>query len=140
MVKTNYFRVMLRLFIFQTTGQRMTLSPPHLQRDIDPQTLAIQPQEDNETWVGKRTGIRVKRMKDCFQTNSKSTDVTDFLLSRKLTADMLRKPDQMVTVQKNISKLGELMYILRPLIYGKLYSNQQSHINLSISDGDFEVG
>ncbi|KAG1175866.1 hypothetical protein G6F70_001166 [Rhizopus microsporus] len=110
-------KVMLRLFIFQTTGQRMTLSPPHLKRDIDPQTLAIQPQEDDETWVGKRTGIRVKRMKDCFQTNSKSTDVTDFLLSRKLTADMLRKPDQMVTVQKNISKLGELMYILRPLIY-----------------------
>ncbi|KAG0748275.1 hypothetical protein G6F57_003731 [Rhizopus arrhizus] len=114
-------KVLLRLFLYQSTEQRMTLSPTHLQRDIDPQTLTDESAlAKEEGWVGKRTGIRVQRMADCVQFTGepkRHADVTDFLLSRRLTAEMLRKPDQMVVIQKNISKLGELLYILRPFLY-----------------------
>ncbi|RCI01331.1 hypothetical protein CU098_002025, partial [Rhizopus stolonifer] len=114
-------KVMLRLFLYQSTEQRMTLSPTHLQRDVDPQAL-VEPQAVVDSWVGKRTGIRVQTMNDCVQFHNHPNghakgDVTDFLLSRRLTAEMLRRPDQMVAVQKNISKLAELLYIFRPLLY-----------------------
>lgn len=118
----------LRLTLFQTTGQRMLLSPSHLQRDVDPSTLVstgLETQQGREGWVGKRTGVIVPSLASSVQINGLNTkmahaDVTDFLLSKVLTPEKLRKPDQMVQVQKNIAKCGELLYITRPLIYGNL--------------------
>lgn len=132
----GFYRVLLRLFLYQSTEQRMTLSPTHLQRDIDPQTLTNESAlAKEEGWVGKRTGIRVQKMADCVQFTGepkRHADVTDFLLSRRLTAEMLRKPDQMVAIQKNISKLGELLYILRPFLYGKLHNCRSVEFRLLI--------
>ncbi|KAI9256267.1 peroxisome membrane protein [Sporodiniella umbellata] len=115
------FKVLLRLFLYQSTQQRMTLSPTHLQRDVEPQAL-VEPQVQPASWVGKRTGIRVQTMNDCVQLHNTpsshaKSDVTDFLLSRRLTSEMVRRPEQMVVVQKNISKLAELLYIFRPFLY-----------------------
>ncbi|KAG2199389.1 hypothetical protein INT47_001571 [Mucor saturninus] len=121
-------KVALRLTLFQTTGQRMLLSPSHLQRDVDPSTLVSTGlelgggDERGEGWVGKRTGVLVPSLASSVQINGVNTktahaDVTDFLLSKVLTPEKLRKPDQMVQVQKNISKFGELLYMTRPLVY-----------------------
>ncbi|KAI7898403.1 peroxisome membrane protein [Cokeromyces recurvatus] len=103
-------KVLLRLVVFQTTGQRMTLYPNHLQRDVDPSTLVTQDDNNKDEWIGKRTGIKIPSLKS-------EMDVTEYLLSKVLTPEKLCKPEQMVQVQKNISKLGELLYIIRPLIY-----------------------
>lgn len=119
---------MLRLTLFQTTGQRMILYPTHLQRDVDPSTLVStgpQPTMKEEGWVGKRTGVTVPSLSSSIDLNNglrhknAHNDVTDYLLSKVLTPEKLRKPEQMVQVQKNISKIGELLYIFRPLVYGK---------------------
>ncbi|KAF1797284.1 peroxisome membrane protein [Mucor lusitanicus] len=121
-------KVMLRLTLFQTTGQRMTLYPTHLQRDVDPATLVSSGLNSNTSskddgWVGQRTGVTVPSLSSSIDLNNglrnknAHTDVTEYLLSKVLTPEKLRKPEQMVQIQKNISKLGELLYILRPLIY-----------------------
>lgn len=121
---------MLRLTLFQTTGQRMTLYPTHLQRDVDPATLVSTGLNSNtpskdDGWVGQRTGVTVPSLSSSIDLNNglrnknAHTDVTEYLLSKVLTPEKLRKPEQMVQIQKNISKLGELLYILRPLVYGK---------------------
>jgi peroxin-16 len=110
-----HFRVLLRLALFQTTGQRMTLQPTHLQRDVDPASLVASElkQTKNDGWIGKRTGVAVPSIK------RDNADVSEYLLSKVLTPEKIRKPKQMVQVQKNISKIGELLYIFRPLLYGK---------------------
>lgn len=127
-------RALLRLTLFQTTGQRMTLYPTHLQRDVDPASLASSghnitrnvSDNNDEGWVGKRTGVSVPSLSSSIDLNNglknknAHTDVTEYLLSKVLTPEKLRKPEQMVQVQKNISKLGEILYILRPLAYGKV--------------------
>lgn len=115
--------------MFQTSGQRMTLQPTHLQRDVDPASLVSTSMEHQTSggWVGERTGVAVPSLSNTIElnnglykdNNNKHHDVTDYLLSKVLTPEKLRKPDQMVQVQKNISKLGELLYIIRPLVYGK---------------------
>ena len=115
--------------LFQTTGQRMTLYPTHLQRDVDPATLVSNglnsTSNKDDGWVGQRTGVTVPSLSSSIDLNNglrnknAHTDVTEYLLSKVLTPEKLRKPEQMVQIQKNISKLGELLYILRPLAYGK---------------------
>ncbi|CEP07775.1 hypothetical protein [Parasitella parasitica] len=118
----------IKLALFQSTGQRMTLSPTHLQRDVDPSTLvstgfnsSISNKDDG--WVGQRTGVTVPSLSSSIDLNNglrkknAHTDVTEYLLSKVLTPEKLRKPEQMVQIQKNISKLGEILYILRPLVY-----------------------
>ncbi|GAA5796177.1 hypothetical protein HPULCUR_001546 [Helicostylum pulchrum] len=120
-------KVLLRLTLFQTTGQRMILYPTHLQRDVDPSTLVSTGPKPTtmkeEGWVGKRTGVTVPSLSSSIDLNNglrhknAHNDVTDYLLSKVLTPEKLRKPEQMVQVQKNISKIGELLYIFRPLVY-----------------------
>ncbi|KAI8075443.1 peroxisome membrane protein [Gilbertella persicaria] len=119
-------KVVLKLTLFQTTSHRMTLYPPHLERDVDPAALATLPkqhQQQQEGWVGKRTGVAVPSLSSSIDLNrglsnkNAHTDVTDYLMSKVLTPEKLRKPTQMVQVQKHISQLGELLYIIRPLLY-----------------------
>lgn len=127
----------MRLTLFQTTEQRMTLQPTHLQRDVDPSTLAtpstaaMKLSKDSLEWTGQRTGVRVPSLATSIDLNNGVThkdahsDVTDYLLSKVLTPEKLRKPEQMVHIQKTISKLGEILYIIRPLAYGKLKYTQK---------------
>ncbi|KAG0188866.1 Peroxisomal membrane protein pex16 [Apophysomyces sp. BC1034] len=107
-------KVVLRLTLFRLTSHRMTLQPTHLQRDIDPATLAHQPKQastDVPMWTGSRTGKEIPRMKTAV------ADVQDYLMSKVLTPEKLRKPDQMIHVMTLLGRLGEVMYILRPLVY-----------------------
>lgn len=114
----------------------MTLQPTHLQRDVDPATL-VQKDQVPGGWVGERTGVAVPSLSNTIELNqykdnsSKHHDVTDYLLSKVLTPEKLRKPDQMVQVQKNISKLGELLYIIRPLVYGKNAYTDKAEIRIT---------
>ncbi|KAI8987954.1 peroxisome membrane protein [Mycotypha africana] len=136
-------KVVLRLTLYQTTGQRMTLQPTHSEREIDPTSLQQQQEQSSQQqqqyqkshYVGQRTGICIPSLSDTIELNQNHfmssgrkhhpsthstaayTDVTDYLLSKVLTPEKLRKPDQMVQIQKNLSKWAEVLYIFRPLIY-----------------------
>lgn len=128
----------------------MTLSPTHLQRDIDPSTLVstgLEIPQGGDGWVGKRTGVLVPSLSSSVHMNglkakSAHADVTDFLLSKVLTPEKLRRPDQMMQVQKNISKVGELLYIARPLVYGMCQRSRFSvkHLTCDFSPVYFALG
>ncbi|KAI8980920.1 peroxisome membrane protein [Pilobolus umbonatus] len=117
-------KVILRLTLYQTTQQRMTIQPTHLERDVDPASLVpVEKNGHQSAWTGKRTGMTVPSMAKTIDFNhglkdkDAFGDVADYLLSKTLTPEKVRKPSQMVQVQKKMAKLGEIMYIIRPLIY-----------------------
>ncbi|KAI9310459.1 peroxisome membrane protein [Dichotomocladium elegans] len=125
-------KAVLKLTLFRLTSNRMNLYPPHMQRDVDPVALersrraAVIP----ETWKGTRSGIEMPRIRAAIEldgsahqgqegvsTRRKFADVTDYLMSKVLTPEKLRRPDQMVHVMNALGTTGEILYILRPLIY-----------------------
>ncbi|CDS06887.1 hypothetical protein LRAMOSA09411 [Lichtheimia ramosa] len=128
-------KTVLRLTIFKLTSNRMCLYPPHLQRDIDPATLerTRSTSATPERWKGKRSGVEMPRMdatielesNNSFKRNNmggihprrKFADVTDYLMSKVLTPEKLRRPDQMVHIMNALGASGEVLYILRPLLY-----------------------
>ncbi|KAI8140535.1 peroxisome membrane protein [Fennellomyces sp. T-0311] len=125
-------KVILRLTLFKLTSNRMNLYPHHLQRDVDPATLeknrrlALVP----EHYTGERSGVEMPLMRSTIEFEKqqlqqqkrggsvrKFTDVTDYLMSKVLTPEKLRRPDQMVHIMNAIGTSGEVLYILRPLLY-----------------------
>ncbi|KAL0097683.1 peroxisome membrane protein [Phycomyces blakesleeanus] len=115
-------KAILKLIVLHVTSHRMNLSPTHLQRNVDPATLVptIAPKEPT-TWTAKRTGKQVPGIASTVsldpKTQKKYTDVTDYLLSKVLTPEKLRKPEDMVHTLSPLGRLGEILAILRPLIY-----------------------
>ncbi|KAL1930807.1 hypothetical protein VTP01DRAFT_10969 [Rhizomucor pusillus] len=126
-------KVILRLTLFRLTSNRMNLYPPHLQRDIDPNVLEqnrkMAQRSVPERWTGQRSGIEIPRMQSTIELDGrrspktsstparKFADVTEYLMSKVLTPEKLRRPEQMVHVMNALGKGGEVLYILRPLIY-----------------------
>ena len=133
-------KVALRLSLFKLTSNRMIMYPHHLQRDVDPASLERNRQSASvpERWTGERSGVEMPLMQSTieFDNNAKAqqqqqqqrqgggrqgvrkfADVTDYLMSKVLTPEKLRRPDQMVHIMNAIGKSGEILYILRPLLY-----------------------
>ena len=117
------FKVILRLILFRLTSNRMNLYPHHLQRDVDPATLEKTRQSlAPEHYTGERSGVEMPLMRSTIEFDKqkkprKFADVTDYLMSKVLTPEKLRKPDQMVHIMNAIGASGEVLYILRPLLY-----------------------
>ncbi|KAI7867420.1 peroxisome membrane protein [Spinellus fusiger] len=101
-------KAVLRLVILHGTGGRMNLSPYHLQRHVDPATLSSLP---NSGQTAQRT------QKKQSPVPLSSMDVTDYLMSKVLTPDKLRKPQDRVVPLQAWAKVGEVLSILRPLVY-----------------------
>jgi hypothetical protein len=149
-VMTVFNRAMLRLTLLKLTKERMLLNPNHLQRDVDPASLStpdgFQPQSDEaKTWKGKKTGLVHPQMDATIQLNGnvkpetngftpaeaqrKYEDVTEYLMSKVLTPEKLRKPEDTVSILNRLGKLGEVLYILRPLIYGMYSLHDRMYLN-----------
>ncbi|CAO3581761.1 unnamed protein product [Absidia cylindrospora] len=112
------FKVLLRLGLLQTSQDCMTLSPTHLQRDVDPASLETKTGKNN-LYRGERTGNEWTCLKDSFVLDrpDSTKDIDAFLMSKVLTPEKLRQPPQMVHILSWLGNLGEILYILRPLIY-----------------------
>jgi peroxin-16 len=119
------------LILFQTTQQRMTLQPSHLRRDVDPSRLNNNSTKGRHVaiyhrdWTGQRSGNKIPLMATTIHLDNNNgvkaayPDVTDYLLSKVLTPEKVRRPEQMVQIQSHsLAKMGEVLYIARPLIYG----------------------
>ncbi|CAG8459713.1 16488_t:CDS:2 [Cetraspora pellucida] len=77
-------------------------------------------QRESDTWVGRYTNrvhdsISIVR-KGCTQY-SQNYDVNEYLMGKVLMVEDVRKPPDLVHKLHSFGKLGELLYILRPLIY-----------------------
>ncbi|KAF9911253.1 Peroxisomal membrane protein pex16 [Lobosporangium transversale] len=101
----------------------MLMHPVHTERDVDPSTLAdlaeTQASVNESHWIGARTGSTRLQL-SAVQKNGKSgkgSDVTEFLLSKVLTPDVVRRPRDLVGMMNGVGAVGEYLFILRPLIY-----------------------
>ncbi len=91
-------------------------------------------EDEPEFWTGPRTGY-VRPTLASLRRNGNATPLGDatltltspymakdvgkeYLMSRVLTVEDVRKPEDLVSKAKGIKKLAEIIYILRPLIYG----------------------
>ncbi|KAF9975008.1 Peroxisomal membrane protein pex16 [Actinomortierella ambigua] len=111
-----------RIALLQLTNQRMILHPMHPERDVDPSTLADLTETElafkESHWTGTRTGsTRLQLSAVHTGSKAKGSDVTDFLLSKVLTPDLVRKPRDLVGMLHGMGTVGEYLFILRPLVY-----------------------
>ncbi|KAF9275627.1 Peroxisomal membrane protein pex16 [Mortierella alpina] len=121
------FKAAGRLALLRLTNQRMIMHPIHTERDVDPSTLADLAEAElsvkESHWTGARTGntrlqlSAVQKLSNGKSSGRSTSDVTDFLLSKVLTPDVVRKPKDLVGRLNGLGAAGEYLFILRPLIY-----------------------
>ncbi|KAF8951477.1 Peroxisomal membrane protein pex16 [Podila verticillata] len=115
------FKVAGRIALMKLTNQRMIVYPVHTERDVDPSTLADLAEAElsvkESHWTGARTGNTRLQLSAVQKSGKKGSDVTDFLLSKVLTPDSVRKPRDLVGLLSGLGSVGEYLFILRPLIY-----------------------
>ncbi|KAI9314600.1 peroxisome membrane protein [Dichotomocladium elegans] len=125
-------KVVLRLILFYLTNQRMHLYPTHLKREVDPSNtfprLATLGQFPKKASHAHRQRHRQQQQQQQHRRPRRFNNVMDYLMSRALTPDMVCRPEQMVSVMNALGTAGELLFILRPLMYvlGVIHYGQTS--------------
>lgn len=125
------FRAVLRLILLRITSQRTVLQPSIPERSTDPTLLAATEGKltsgDNttDTWKASRTGLTIPtisslRAEGASGMRSVEAEISAFLQTKVLTIDNVRKPYDLVRQRKGFGALAEVVWILRPLVYGKL--------------------
>ncbi len=141
-VLLEIIKAVCRLLLLRLTNSRPLLTPPLPERDVDPAALeeasqweadghapsdsakvsdhahdddADDDQLDIETgaqggWYMPRTGLTLP-------TLPAATDVTNYLLSKVLTAEDVKPPKALLHRVAGPGRLAEILYILRPVIY-----------------------
>jgi peroxin-16 len=112
-----------RLILLRLTNSRPLVSPPLPEREADPR-----PAEDDGDWNGMetppaegssssdlswtmpRTGLSLPSLPD-------SSDISDFLISKVLTADDIKPPKMLLHRISGLGQFAEVLFILRPLLY-----------------------
>ncbi|KAL9088092.1 MAG: hypothetical protein Q9159_003290 [Coniocarpon cinnabarinum] len=118
-------KAVCRLLLLRLTNSRPLLSPPLPQREVDPSTLEQQetaeqtdqdgtastPSESSEDvkWTMPRTGLSLPSLPD-------SQDISNYLLSKVLTADDVKPPKALLHRVTGRGEVAEWLYILRPVV------------------------
>jgi peroxin-16 len=116
-------KAVCRLLLLRLTNSRPLLTPPLPQREVDPSSLEdssastdgmdTPPSErsvEAENWTMPRTGLSMPSLPD-------SSDISNYLLSKVLTADDIKPPKALLHRVNGKGELAEALYILRPVIY-----------------------
>ena len=117
-------KAICRLLLLRLTSSRPLLSPPLPQREVDPSKLEQQdgneqleqdaastPSDTSEDvrWTMPRTGLSLPSLPD-------SHDVSNYLLSKVLTADDIKPPKALLYRVTGKGEVAEWLHILRPVI------------------------
>ncbi|KAJ9622365.1 hypothetical protein H2203_006584 [Taxawa tesnikishii (nom. ined.)] len=121
-VVLEFIKAICRLLLLRLTNSRPLLSPPLPEREVDPSTLEEKdnavsglespPSERSEEtqWTMPRTGLSLP-------TLPSSSDVSNYLLSKVLTADDIKPPKALLHRVTGNGEIAECLYIVRPVIY-----------------------
>lgn len=110
-------KALCRLVMLHLTDKRPLLTSPLPEREVDqiitpPSSTESSPPETppNEpvSWKMPRTGLSLPSL---------PTNISHYLLSKVLTPDDLKPPPSLLPLLKGSAYLGELLYIVRPIIY-----------------------
>ncbi|KAL2375042.1 peroxisomal membrane protein pex16 [Blastomyces gilchristii SLH14081] len=120
-------KALCRLILLRLTNSRPLVSPPLPEREVDPRS----PEEEEESnnlwddksslhsesgsasdlsWTMPRTGLSLPTLPDV-------GDISNYLISRVLTADDIKPPKSLLHRVTGQGQLAEVLYIIRPLIY-----------------------
>lgn len=127
-------KAVCRLLLLRLTNSRPLLSPPLPERDVDPSKIeesAKDPplpiptaegietpqsersssiQGDDAKWTMPRTGLTMPSLPD-------TSDVSNYLLSKVLTADDVKPPKALLHRVTGKGEIAEILYIVRPVVY-----------------------
>ncbi|KAI9689495.1 MAG: Peroxisomal membrane protein pex16 [Bathelium mastoideum] len=115
-------KALCRLFLLRLTNRRPLLTPPLPEREVDPSAMEesrphfdgteTPPSErsDNMDWTMPRTGLSMPSLPD-------PADISNYLLSKVLTADDVKPPKALLHRVKGKGEMAEILFILRPVIY-----------------------
>jgi peroxin-16 len=127
-------RAMLRFILLRIT-RRPLLSPPIPEREFDPTTLTPSSHESSPTLAPSSPSSSPPATPDHLRNNHSTlpphsllmgspqmhvdTSVQDYLLSKAMTTSSVKLPVSLIqTLSSPQDWLGEIIYILRPLVYG----------------------
>lgn len=116
-------KAVCRLFLLRLTHSRPLVSPPLPEREVDPRSLDGEEENDwngmqtpdcerssDLGWTMPRTGLSLPSLPDV-------NDVSNYLISKVLTADDIKPPKALLHRVTGHGHLAEVLYILRPVLY-----------------------
>ncbi|KAJ5383302.1 hypothetical protein N7517_001213 [Penicillium concentricum] len=120
----EFAKAVCRLLLLRLTNSRPLVSPPLPEREVDPRTTEEEePQSDwngmdtpvserssDLSWTMPRTGLSLPSLPDV-------NDVSNYLISKVLTADDIKPPNALLHRATGQGQLAEVLYILRPVVY-----------------------
>ncbi|KAJ0423825.1 peroxisome membrane protein [Aspergillus carlsbadensis] len=117
-------KAICRLFLLRLTNSRPLVSPPLPEREIDPRSLE---EEDVSDWNGMQTPVSERSSTDLSWTMPRTglslpslpdaNDVSNYLISKVLTADDIKPPKALLHRVTGQGQLAEVLHILRPVVY-----------------------
>ncbi|EAL88469.1 peroxisomal membrane protein PEX16 [Aspergillus fumigatus Af293] len=111
-----------RLLLLRLTNSRPLVSPPLPEREVDPRSTEEEASDWNGmqtpvsersadlSWTMPRTGLSLPSLPD-------ANDISNFLISKVLTADDIKPPKSLLHRVSGQGQLAEVLHILRPVIY-----------------------
>lgn len=130
-VGLEVIKAICKIVLMRLTEARPTISPPLPDREQDPRATE-EAQTDNEgrwdgmetpplseassdiSWTMPRTGLSLPTIPD-------STEITDYLLKKVLTADDIKAPKHLLhRLTTYQGQVAEAAWILRPVVYALL--------------------
>ncbi|KAJ5156508.1 Peroxisome membrane protein Pex16 [Penicillium capsulatum] len=119
----EFAKAVCRLLLLRLTNSRPLVSPPLPEREVDPRSLEEEDQGDwngmsspvserssDLSWTMPRTGLSLPSLPD-------ANDVSNYLISKVLTADDIKPPKTLLHRVTGQGQLAEVLYILRPVVY-----------------------
>ncbi|KAJ5796696.1 uncharacterized protein N7518_005236 [Penicillium psychrosexuale] len=120
----EFAKAVCRLLLLRLTNSRPLVSPPLPEREIDPRTT--EEEEPHSGWNGMDTPVS-ERSSDLSWTMPRTglslpslpgvNDVSNYLISKVLTADDIKPPKALLHRATGQGQLAEVLYILRPVVY-----------------------
>ncbi|KAJ6171613.1 peroxin Pex16-Penicillium chrysogenum [Penicillium chermesinum] len=119
----EFAKAICRLLLLRLTNSRPLVSPPLPEREVDPRTTQEDEPSDwngmdtpvsdkswDLSWTMPRTGLSLPSLPD-------ANDISNFLISKVLTADDIKPPKTLLHRVTGQGQLAEVLYILRPVVY-----------------------
>jgi len=109
-------KALCRLLLLRLTNSRPLLTPPLPEREIDPalEDSVFEPESpppgEAAGWKMPRTGLELPSLPN-------SGKISQYLLSKVLTAEDVKPPAQLLHRIRGTGYLAEVLYILRPVVY-----------------------
>lgn len=121
-VLIEFVKAICRLFLLRLTNSRPLVSPPLPEREVDPRSQEedggdwngmespVSERSSDLDWTMPRTGLSLPSLPDV-------NDVSNYLISKVLTADDIKPPRALLHRVTGQGQLAEILHILRPVVY-----------------------